>query len=292
MSPHQLELFYHVARCKGVSRAARQMPYGIQQPSVSLQVNALERDLGVALYERRPFRLTPAGEELFKFIEPFFSGIPALRKRLQGAARIRVGASPIVFRDYLPPVIEAVRRQFPELNMILRALNQPDLIEGIESDKLDLVISLVPDALGASLCVHEIVALPLVLLAPKTSRVKSAAELWKKSGRVTQALISLEPGELICRQFQRELGKIGVTWLPTIEMDSLDLIENYVAAGYGFGLSIRRPDHKESSMVRVIELSGFPPVKMGVLYRRQSVGTDRVCGAFLREILKQAARFH
>ena len=51
MNPHQLELFYHVAKFKGVSRAARQMPYGIQQPSVSAQVNALERDLGVTLYE-------------------------------------------------------------------------------------------------------------------------------------------------------------------------------------------------------------------------------------------------
>jgi len=75
MNPHQLELFYHVAKFKGVSRAARQMPYGIQQPSVSAQVNALERDLGVTLYERRPFKLTPAGEELFKFVEPFFGRI-------------------------------------------------------------------------------------------------------------------------------------------------------------------------------------------------------------------------
>src|SRR5206468_7878163 len=111
MSPHQLELFYHVARSKGVTRAARQMPYGIQQPSVSAQVNALERDLGVTLYERRPFKLTPAGEELFGFIEPFFGGIAGMREKLQGAARIRIGASPIVFREYLPPVIEAVRKQ-------------------------------------------------------------------------------------------------------------------------------------------------------------------------------------
>ncbi len=66
MNPHHLELFYYVAKSKGVSQAAKQMPYGIQQPSVSAQVNALERDLGVTLYERRPFKLTPAGEELFR----------------------------------------------------------------------------------------------------------------------------------------------------------------------------------------------------------------------------------
>src|SRR5215510_2191131 len=104
MNAHHLELFYHVAKHPLISRAVRQMPYGIQQPSVSIQVNALERDLGVTLYERRPFKLTPVGEELFRFVEPFFGRIPEVRAKLQGAAQIRIGASPIVFRDYLPPV--------------------------------------------------------------------------------------------------------------------------------------------------------------------------------------------
>jgi len=84
MNPHQLELFYHVAKSKGVSRAVRQMPYGIQQPSISAQVNALERDLGVTLYERRPFKLTPSGEELFKFVEPFFGRILSFGKNFRG----------------------------------------------------------------------------------------------------------------------------------------------------------------------------------------------------------------
>src|ERR1041384_3969715 len=126
------------------------MPYGIQQPSVSAQVNALERDLGVTLYERRPFKLTPAGEELFLFVEPFFGRITEVREKLQGAARIRIGASPIVFRDYLSPVIESIRTQFPDLNMILRALNQPELIDSLENDELDIVISLIPATLSAT----------------------------------------------------------------------------------------------------------------------------------------------
>src|SRR2546429_486035 len=100
MNPHHLELFYYVAKCRGVSHAARQMPYGIQQPSVSAQVNALERDLGVALFERRPFKLTPAGQELFKFVEPFFGKMAEIRERVQGGSQLRIGASPIIFRDY------------------------------------------------------------------------------------------------------------------------------------------------------------------------------------------------
>src|SRR5215471_10141737 len=168
MNPHQLELFYHVAKSKGVSRAAREMPYGIQQPSVSAQVNALERDLGVTLYERRPFKLTSAGEELFKFVEPFFGRLTEVRQKLQGAAHIRIGASPIVLRDYLSPVIDSVQKQFPKLSMMLRPMNQPELILAMERDELDFVISLVPDDLASSICVVEIIKLPLILLALKS----------------------------------------------------------------------------------------------------------------------------
>src|SRR5579859_4352867 len=261
MNPHQLELFYHVAKCKGVSRAARQMPYGIQQPSVSAQVNALERDLGVTLYERRPFKLTPAGEELFKFVEPFFGRIAAVREKLQGAARIRIGASPIVFRDYLPPVIDSLHRRFPGMNMILRALNQPELIDCLERDELDAVISLIPDNLSQAVHAIEIIALPLILLAPKKSKIELAADLWSKV-RVPEPLIALGPNELICQQFQSQLNRMGVSWLPKLEMDSLELIEKYVEAGYGFGLSVQLPAKKLSSKIRAIGLPDFPAVKL------------------------------
>ena len=194
MNPHQLELFYHVAKARGVTRAAREMPYGIQQPSVSAQVNALERDLGVTLYERRPFKLTQAGEELFKFVEPFFGKMAEVREKLQGAAHIRIGASPIVFRDYLSPVIDAVRKQFPRLSMILRAMNQPELIGAMERDELDIVISLIPDNLSPAIRTIEILELPLILLVSKTARIKSASELWEER-RVTEPLISLGPNE-------------------------------------------------------------------------------------------------
>jgi DNA-binding transcriptional LysR family regulator len=290
MNPHQLELFYHVAKFKGVSRAVRQMPYGIQQPSISAQVNALERDLGVTLYERRPFKLTPAGEELFKFVEPFFGRIAEVRARLQGAARIRIGASPIVLRDYLPPVIEAVRRQIPGLNMILRAVNQPELIDSLERDELDVVISLIPENLSQRLRALEIITLPLILLAPKRSMLKAAKELWGH-GKVQEPLIALGPNELICQQFQQQLSRMGLSWPPRMEMDSLELIEKYVEAGYGFGLSVRLPDQKLSSKVVAIELPGFPLVKLGLLHRQESIAENKVHRAFLEEVKKQAARF-
>ena len=75
MNIHHLELFFYVARFGGIAEAVRNMPYGIQQPAVSAQVIQLEECLGLTLFHRRPFALTPAGEKLYRFIEPLKANI-------------------------------------------------------------------------------------------------------------------------------------------------------------------------------------------------------------------------
>src|SRR6478672_7103043 len=97
MNIHHLELFYYVARHGGISEAVRNIPYGIQQPAVSGQIAQLEEFLGTTLFHRRPFCLTPPGEKLYRFIEPFFSRIDAVAADLQGGAthQIRIGSSDI-----------------------------------------------------------------------------------------------------------------------------------------------------------------------------------------------------
>src|SRR5688572_6721813 len=103
VNSHHLELFYHVALHGGISAGARKMPYGIQQPAVSGQILQLEKDLGLKLFERRPFMLTPAGRELFAFVEPFFGRIREIPKRLREGedARLRLAAPATILRGHL-----------------------------------------------------------------------------------------------------------------------------------------------------------------------------------------------
>ena len=92
MNVHHLELFYYVAKHGGISEAVRKMPYGIQQPAVSGQILQLEETLGIKLFQRRPFSLTPSGRELFQFIEPFFGRIDDTGARLRGEISQRAPA--------------------------------------------------------------------------------------------------------------------------------------------------------------------------------------------------------
>ena len=82
--------------------------------------------------------------------------------------------------------------------------------------------------------------LPLVLLVEKTSRIKSAEELWQRD-RIDESLICLPPAESLSRNFLNQLNQLGVDWFPSIEASSTDLIEIYVSKGLGIGLSVAIP---------------------------------------------------
>ncbi len=128
MNVHHLELFYYVARHGGIMPAVRNIPYGIQQPAVSSQISQLEEFLGVTLFQRRPFALTAEGEKLFRFIQPFFANLDKMASEIQGgqARNIRIGASTIVLREYLPGLFQAVRKKFSGTeNVAARGLPRP-----------------------------------------------------------------------------------------------------------------------------------------------------------------------
>ncbi|MGA3268349.1 MAG: LysR family transcriptional regulator [Verrucomicrobiota bacterium] len=267
MNVHHLELFYYVARHGGIMPAVRHIPYGIQQPAVSSQIGQLEESLGTPLFRRRPFALTPAGERLYEFIQPFFGNLEHVAVELRGgqAQHVRIGASPIVLRDHLPDLLHNVRRRFPKLRVSLREGYPADLELMLDRGEIDLAVS-VFEAKRSGRHFLLLLELPLILLVAKGSRVRTADELWQRD-RIDEPLICLPPGEAIPKKFQNWLTKRGVDWFPAIEASSTELIETYVANGLGIGLSVALPRQTLSSKVRALPLPEIPPVSLGTLWR-------------------------
>jgi DNA-binding transcriptional LysR family regulator len=270
MNVHHLELFYYVARHGGIMPAVRNIPYGIQQPAVSAQVAQLEEFLGVTLFQRRPFALTPAGEKLYEFIRPFFSNLDNLAAEFQGgqARFVRIGASTIILRDHVPRLLQSVRKKFPGLKVSLREGFPAHLYELLEKDEIDLAITLIEKKNPPGFQSLTLLELPLVLLVEKNSRIKSAEELWQRD-RMDEALICLPPTESLSKNFLDRLNQLDVDWFPSIEASSTDLIETYVAKGLGIGLSVAIPQKTLPAGVRVLPLPGFAPIMIGVLWRRR-----------------------
>ena len=288
MNIHHLELFYYVARHGGITEAVRNIPYGIQQPAVSGQVAQLEEYLGVTLFQRRPFALTPPGEKLYQFIQPFFANLNLIASELQGgkARQIRIGASTMVLRDHLPDVFQSVRKRFPNLKISLRE-GYPQDFEGLLlKEELDLAVTAIEKKPASGLRSVALAELPLVLLVHKTSPVTTADQLWQRD-KIEEPLICLPAAEAVCKNFQQGLSRLGVDWFPNIEVSSLDLIETYVANGFGIGLSVQVPKAKLSPNARAVPLPDFAPVILGVMWRGK---TSALLQAFLDEMQLRAKR--
>ncbi len=268
MNVHHLELFYYVAKYGGIMPAVRNIPYGIQQPAVSAQVAQLEEFLGVTLFQRRPFVLTPAGEKLFQFCEPFFARLNLVATELQGGQlrQLRIGASTVVLRDHMPWLLAGVTKQFPGVRVSLREGYAARLGELLARDEVDVVVTLVEGKPAAGFHSEILLELPMILLVPKTSKIKSAEELWSRD-KITESLICLPGHELLTKNFQTSLAKLGVEWFPAIEASSVDLIETFVASGLGIGVSVAVPQKKLSEQVRALTLQNFPPARIGVMWK-------------------------
>ncbi len=268
---HHLELFYHVATHRGISRAVRHIPYGIQQPAVSGQMLQLEGDLGVKLFERTPFSLTAQGTELYAFVRPFFENLGAVEARLRKRAApvIRIAASDLVLREYLPPVMQRLRKSHPNLRLILQSGFTADLEAWVLDGKVDLAVTPLERQPPKRLSCQRLLRVPLVLQVARKSPYRSAAELWAQR-RPTEPLITLPADEITSRYFMKGLQHLGVEWAAAKKASSMDMITEYVAGGHGIGLNIDLPGAPKNARVRTLPLDGFKPLVIAALWHGEA----------------------
>jgi DNA-binding transcriptional LysR family regulator len=237
---HHLELFYHVARNGGITAAARGMPYGIQQPAISGQISLLEGELGVRLFQRRPFKLTPAGRELYEFLAPFFGALPEVAANIAGKAsrRLRLAAPATIIRQHLPDVLAAVREARPELELNLVDADQRGAFDLLEREEVDLAVCELEGRPPAGIRTEVLISMPLVLLLPAGYKV---ARSGIHGMAVDLPLIRPAADTALCRLFSKALAKARLDWPARIEVNSLELVHAYVARGFGSGLSVKAP---------------------------------------------------
>ena len=206
MNVHHLELFYHVATHGGISAATRKMPYGIQQPAVSGQILQLEKTLGLKLFQRRPFALTPAGRELLSFAEPFFGRLHEMPHRLRGEAGqlLRFAAPATILRNHLPALLQHHKQKCPELRLQLHDANHATAEALLRKGKIDLAITELEGRPDSSINSAVLFKLPLILIVPRRLRIKAAAEFWRDR-KPAETLISLPRDEVMVKQFHARL---------------------------------------------------------------------------------------
>lgn len=138
-----LRYFVAVAEELHFGRAARRL--GITQPPLSLQIQRLEANLGVTLFERtnRRVRLTPAGRTLLDegkhLIADFLNVADAARRAARGeTGSLTVAFAASVMFLALPGIIQTFRQRFPNVRLELRELPTGPQLSALRTGELDI----------------------------------------------------------------------------------------------------------------------------------------------------------
>ncbi|TNC22929.1 LysR family transcriptional regulator [Amycolatopsis alkalitolerans] len=138
----QLRYFVAVAEELSVTNAAARL--GIAQQSLSQQLTALERAMGVRLFDRdtRGTRLTEVGAQFLPEARAVIARAEQAVRQVQRAARGETGRLRLAFlastANYLlPPIVRAFRERYPDVELSTEDVSIGGLVTGLRSGRYD-----------------------------------------------------------------------------------------------------------------------------------------------------------
>jgi DNA-binding transcriptional LysR family regulator len=172
MEMRQLRYFAAVAQTGHMTRAAEQL--GIQQPPLSQQIHALERELGLSLFRRHPrgMALTDAGRQFQVEATRMLQGMEAMSQRMARVAQGQEGTLAIGFTSsaaahrFMPELLRAFRRLHPQVELQLREENAAELTEALSAGRLHCALLRVPVARPEGLQFETLLREPVMAAMP------------------------------------------------------------------------------------------------------------------------------
>ncbi len=269
-----LRAFCQVARLGSVSRAAEALY--LSQPAVTLQLQALERELGVRLLERSGRRLTPTreGELLYEMARPLVEGLDNLaahfREQVRGldAGELNVAAGSSTILYLLPGIVDAFRRSHPDVRLSLHNVTGAGGLDLLRNDAVDLAVGSMLDV-PADLGYAPVYRFEPMLIMPPDHPLAAKRDLRLEDLSPYGLILPpkrLTTYRLVDLVFQRR----NVPYHVAIEVGGWEVIKQYVAMGLGIsivtGICIGDAD-RERLGVRNLRRY-FPQRSYGVVLRK------------------------
>jgi DNA-binding transcriptional LysR family regulator len=262
----RLTVFRKVAAQLSFRKAAEDLY--LTQPAVSLQIKALEEELGVALFDRSGSQvgLTPAGKALLGYAEESSRLLREARNAVAGfsgaqTGALTLGASTTIAQYVLPRLLGEFCREYPRIHPTLVSGNTEHIVEAVEKQKISLGLIEGP-ARSREVKTEPFLEDELVLIAStahewsertsvRCSEIASIPLLMRERGSGTRHVIELA--------LERQGVKRNSLHI-VMELDSTEAIKSAVEAGLGIGFVSRwaiAKDLRLNSSFKIVEVEGL-----------------------------------
>ncbi len=240
MQLKHLRTFLAVASTLSFTKAGQKVH--LAQSSVTEQIQALEADLGVALFDRsqRKLALTDAGEKLVEYAEALLSLAADARAAVAGDAEVRgrlsVGALETLCTHWLAQMLVEFQGRHPLLQIDLQVAGTGALREAVKDGSLDVSFSFTQPPADSGLHSECVGADQLVLLVPAGHALGSRASVGPQHAAAERFLVTRQ-GCAYRAMFDHAFSTAG-GGMPQVagEYGSLGTIVNMVCAGFGCAL--------------------------------------------------------
>ncbi len=238
MDIKQLEVFINVAKFNSFTKAAEEL--NLSQPTISLHVQNLEKELGVKLFDRegRKASLTPPGKVLYKYAMEIIK----LKKRALLAVReflgriegeFTIGASTVPGEYILPKVLASFMNNYPNTKFSLKVSDSEAVINDVLSENLEI------GAVGSRRETERLTFIPFYEDEIILVRNKDLPELRDYLELVKAPLIMREKGSGTRKIFEEHIHRLGINPknLNVIaELGSTTAVKEAVKSGLGYGV--------------------------------------------------------
>ncbi len=289
-TPRQLEAFCEVARHESMADAARACGHDLS--TLSKHLSDLSALLGTRLYERdrEGFRLTRHGRRLYEALERGREQRDAALAEIAADVRpvLQFVAAEVVTQHYLPGITRELERQHPDAHCSTESGGEAHLRRMLRDDEVNLAIA--PDhAEWNGFSRAPLIQLPLVLICPETSPVRSAAELWARE-HVTDVLYVSAAADTVTRNFDAGLRGLKVTWTNRRRVGSALCVTQHVADGDGFGVTVNVPNLVRRRGLRVLPLPNFTPLPLAAFWPGEATPLHVTAVKLLRKVASELQR--
>lgn len=268
----QLRAFCHTVQAGSISRAAEKL--FLSQPSVSLQIQALERELDTELLERRGphIRLTPEGRSLYELARPLVQGIDTLpdtfaarRGSLEsGELNIAAGESTILY--ILPEVVKAFADAYPGISLKLHNVTGRDGMEMLRNDQVDF-------AVGSMLEIPEDISYHPIFVYQPLLITALDHPLARRRKRIT--LKDIAPHGLILPPRHLSTWRIvdlvfqqhNLNYRVALEAGGWEIIKKYVELGLGISIVTSICISEQDRLAQIPLDRYFPERSYGIVLR-------------------------
>ncbi len=273
-----LRSFCYAAQLGSISRAAEET--SLSQPAVSLQVQALEKELKTALFQRRgpKIELTNDGRVLYELARPLVEGIDALPASFQasrlgqetGRLNIAAGESTILY--ILPEFLRDFARSYPGVELKLHNVTGRDGLKLLRNDAVDLAVGSmieVPD----DIAYHPTFTYDPMLITALDHPLSRLARVTIKD--VAQYPLILPPQHLTTwRVVDYVFHQHRLTYRMALEVGGWEVIKRYVELDMGVSIVTGICLTGKEALVAIPFIKYFPRRTYGIVLRKDKLLTS------------------